>query len=148
MVPAEIILDRLWPDKPPSGGLKTVRFHVSKLRGTLEPGVRGGGFKVVETRDAGYVIDPARHDIDFLRFDRLATEGHREIATRPDRAVELDAMRRSRELHGYITDVTEIDAEGWYGNPEWATEETAADFASTVGAEIAKDAQRIFELRS
>ncbi len=89
VVPAEVILDRLWPDNPPSGGLKTVRFHVSKVRDVLEPGVKGSGFSVLETRDAGYYVDPTRHEIDSRRFDRLATEGHREVEPRPDRAQRL-----------------------------------------------------------
>ncbi len=67
--------------------------------------------------------------------------------SRPDRAVALDEMRRAREVYGYITDVTEIDADGWYGNPTWADPATAAGFAATVGDEVAKQAAAIFELR-
>lgn len=103
VVSPEVILDRLWPDKLPSAGLKTVRFHVSKLRSVLEPGAKGGGFSVVETRDAGYFVDPTRHEIDSRRFDRLATEGHREVETRPDRAQRLLAealgLWRGQALH-------------------------------------------------
>lgn len=69
-------------------------------------------------------------------------------AERPDRAVALDDMRRGREVYGYITDVTEIDADGWYGNPAWARAELAADFAATVGDEVAKQVAAIFELRT
>ena len=69
-------------------------------------------------------------------------------ATRPDHAVALDEMRRGREVYGYITDVTEIDADGWYGNPTWASPARADDFAATVGAEVAKQASSIFDLRS
>ncbi len=92
----------------------------------------GGGIEVMAV---------LAHDPELVHVDRAGT------ATRPDLAVELDAMRRKHELHGYITDVTEIDADGWYGNPTWATTDVAADFADTVGAEIAKDARQIFELR-
>ncbi len=35
-------------------------------------------------------------------------------------------MRRSKEIYGYITDVTEIADDGWYGNPAWADETRAA----------------------
>ena len=48
-------------------------------------------------------------------------------------------MRRSREVYGYITDVTEIADDGWYGNPAWADEERAGQFAATVSDEIAGD---------
>jgi creatinine amidohydrolase/Fe(II)-dependent formamide hydrolase-like protein len=68
-------------------------------------------------------------------------------ATRPDHAVALDAMRRSNETYGYITEVTEIDADGWYGNPRWATDELAAGFAATIGEDVAKRVAGIFALR-
>jgi len=68
-------------------------------------------------------------------------------ATRPDQAIALDAMRRGREVYGYITDVTEIDAEGWYGDPTWASVDRASDFASTVAGEVAKQVSAIFDLR-
>ena len=59
---------------------------------------------------------------------------------------QLDAMRRSREVYGYITDVTEIADDGWYGNPAWADEERAADFAKTVADEIAGAVESILEV--
>ena len=68
--------------------------------------------------------------------------------TRPDHAIALDEMRRSKETYGYITDVTEIDADGWYGNPAWATQELADSFAETVASDVAKRAADIFALRS
>ena len=69
-------------------------------------------------------------------------------ATRPDLAIELDEMRRDPETHGYITDVTEIDDDGWYGNPSWATTELAEAFATTTANEIAKRVESILALRS
>ena len=69
-------------------------------------------------------------------------------ATRPDHAIALDEMRRDPETHGYITDVTEIDDDGWYGNPSWATSELARDFASKTAAAIAERVEAILALRS
>jgi hypothetical protein len=57
-------------------------------------------------------------------------------------------MRRSREVYGYITDVTEIAGDGWYGNPAWADEERAGEFAAAVADEIATSVQSILKLRS
>ncbi len=68
-------------------------------------------------------------------------------AVRSERARELDDMRRDRETHGYITDVTEIDPDGWYGNPHWATEELSSTFARTVAGDIAASVRAIFDLR-
>ena len=69
-------------------------------------------------------------------------------ATRPDLAIALDEMRRDPETHGYITDVTEIDDDGWYGNPSWANHELAEAFATTTAMEIAKQVESILALRS
>lgn len=92
----------------------------------------GGGIEVmsVMARDPGLV-----------HVDRAGD------STRPDHAIAMDEMRRSGETHGYITDVTEIDADGWYGDPSWATAELAAGFAATVAGEIAAQVRSILSLR-
>jgi creatinine amidohydrolase len=81
------------------------------------------------------------YDPDLVRIDRVTEP------TRPEGADELDAMRRSKEVYGYITDVTEIADDGWYGNPSWADEERAGGFASTVADEIAATVESILKLR-
>jgi hypothetical protein len=43
--------------------------------------------------------------------------------------------------------VTEIADDGWYGNPAWADEERAGQFAATVSDEIAGAVESILELR-
>jgi creatinine amidohydrolase len=92
----------------------------------------GGGIETL----AVLAYDPA-----LVRTDGVAEP------TRPEGADELDAMRRSKEVYGYITDVTEIADEGWYGNPSWADEERAGGFASTVADEIATTVESILNLR-
>ena len=59
-------------------------------------------------------------------------------ATRPTGAAETDQMRRARDVYGFVTDVSEIAEEGWYGDPQWATEERAAGFAAEVAVAIAE----------
>jgi creatinine amidohydrolase len=81
------------------------------------------------------------HDPELVRLDRVTEP------TRPEGAAELDAMRRSKEIYGYITDVTEIADDGWYGNPAWADETRAHDFATTVADEIAAKVTAILEMR-
>jgi creatinine amidohydrolase len=56
--------------------------------------------------------------------------------TRPPGAAEMDAMRRSHEVYGYITDVTELAVDGWYGNPGWATGERAGSFVDEVAGGV------------
>jgi len=81
------------------------------------------------------------HDASLARLDRVAEP------TRPDGADELDAMRRSREVYGYITDVTEIADDGWYGNPGWASQEKADTFADLVAQEIESAVESILAIR-
>lgn len=81
------------------------------------------------------------HDPVLVRADRV------DAVRRTDTAAAMDAMRRDREVHGYITDVTEIDRDGWYGDPGWATDERAATFAERVAREIAAQVTRIVALR-
>jgi hypothetical protein len=56
-------------------------------------------------------------------------------------------MRRSREIYGYVTDVTEIADDGWYGDPRWANEGLAQDFAATLAEEIVGGVESILKLR-
>lgn len=81
------------------------------------------------------------YDPHLVRADRVTEP------TRPEGADDLDAMRRSKEVYGYITDVTEIADDGWYGNPAWADEERAAGFARTVAGEIATSVETILKMR-
>ena len=55
------------------------------------------------------------HDPSLVKVERAGEP------TRPPGAHEMDAMRRSHEVYGYVTDVTELAVDGWYGNPAWAT---------------------------
>ena len=66
------------------------------------------------------------HDADLVKVERAGEP------TRPAGADEMDGMRRSHEVYGFVTDVTELADDGWYGNPQWATRERAATFADEV----------------
>lgn len=68
--------------------------------------------------------------------------------TRPPGAFEMDEMRRSPEVYGFITDVTELATDGWYGNPRWASVDRSKDFTHVVasgvlaGIEVVMNARR------
>ena len=81
------------------------------------------------------------HDPGLYRAERVTEP------TRPEGAEELDAMRRSKEVYGYITDVTELVDDGWYGDPAWADGEDAGGFAATVAADIADQVKSILTMR-
>jgi creatinine amidohydrolase len=72
------------------------------------------------------------HDPSLLRLERVSEP------TRPPGADGLDAMRRSHEVYGYVTDVSALADEGWYGNPWWATGDEATTFAEQVADEVVR----------
>ena len=77
------------------------------------------------------------HDPSLLKLERAGEP------SRPPGAEAKDAMRRSKEVYGFVTDVSEIAAEGWYGDPTWATPERAATFPSAVVDDIVKQLDAI-----
>jgi creatinine amidohydrolase len=81
------------------------------------------------------------HDPALVRHDRVT------VPTRPDDAVALDEMRRSHESYGFVTDVTALADDGWYGNPAWATPERAERFAADVAAAAMPRIRMIVELQ-
>lgn len=85
-----------------------------------------------------------------LAYDEtLAKTDRVSEPTRPPGAFEMDKMRRSPEVYGFITDVTELADDGWYGNPHWATVDRSKDFTQVVasgvlaGIEVVMNARRI-----
>lgn len=62
---------------------------------------------------------------------------------RPTSAEETDEMRRAQDVYGFVTDVTEIAPDGWYGDPGWATTERAATFPEAVVDEIVERLRKI-----
>ncbi len=83
------------------------------------------------------------YDASLVKADRAGEP------TRPAGALEMDEMRRSPEVYGFITDVTELADDGWYGNPQWASVERAKDFTDVVasgvlaGIDVVVNARRI-----
>lgn len=88
------------------------------------------------------VVAVLAHDPSLVHTERAGD------STRPDHAIAMDEMRRSKETYGYITDVREIDSDGWYGDPSWADEEKARAFADRVAEAVTERVAGILELRS
>jgi len=76
-VSRDVLVDRLWGDRPPDGARHTLEVHISRLRKALEPAAGG---PVVLTRPAAYVLQSAGERIDVRCFERLAGEGRRALA--------------------------------------------------------------------
>jgi predicted ATPase/DNA-binding SARP family transcriptional activator len=100
VVSADRLLDDLWGEEVPNTGLKTLRSHVSRIRGRLKP-----WGQPIETVADGYVLRTDTGEIDAQRFERLLVEAraYREHANHPV-AVKLlgEALGlwRGRALHG------------------------------------------------
>lgn len=81
------------------------------------------------------------YDPDLVRRDRAGTP------SRPEDAAEMDRMRRSHETYGFITDVTALADDGWYGDPAWATADRAAAFADEVATAALERIQMILDVQ-
>jgi creatinine amidohydrolase len=64
---------------------------------------------------------------------------------RTEKAEALDAMRRSYEIYGYVTNVLDLSKDGWYGDPTWATQARANGFADTISGEIMKRLDEVWQ---
>jgi creatinine amidohydrolase len=67
--------------------------------------------------------------------------------SRPPGAAELDELRRGSEVYSFVGDVRELAADGWYGDPGWATEERAGGFAERVAGELERQVNEVLALR-
>src|SRR5690349_340785 len=86
-VSRDILVDRLWGERPPRGAQHTLEVYISRLRKTLEP---VAGRPVVLTRPGAYVLRASSELIDIGRFERLAAEGRRTLAAgAPGRAAAV-----------------------------------------------------------
>jgi len=89
VVSADRLLELVWGDEQPSGGLRTLRFHISKLRDALEPNRDQGEEGAVATRSPGYVLDVALARLDALAFETLLAEAREARDPDPVGAVKL-----------------------------------------------------------
>jgi DNA-binding SARP family transcriptional activator len=76
------LIDELWGERPSMNAAKTVQMQVSRLRKALAA-------DLILTRERGYELRLDPDQIDAQRFERLTTEGTKELrAGRPEQAAE------------------------------------------------------------
>ncbi len=75
VVSVDRLLEEAWGDRQPTAGVKTLRYHVSKLRDVLEPNRGRGEEGVIATKPGGYVLRVGAGDVDAGRFRGLTEEG-------------------------------------------------------------------------
>ncbi len=74
----EDLLESLWPDLPPSGGMRNLQVAVSSLRTFLEPGLpRGSSRLLVRDGEAYLLAIPADGVSDVVAFNEASREGKR-----------------------------------------------------------------------
>lgn len=100
----------LWGEEAPGHADRTVRTYLSRLRGTLGPGV-------ILTRPPGYELHLAPEALDAARFERLAAEGRRVLAAGEPAAAREQlasalALWRGNAAYEEFGDVETLAAEG------------------------------------
>ncbi len=102
-VPAEILIERLWSEKPPRKASATIRSYVWRIDRALSQALGDGTH--VSRRAHGYAIEVDPHSLDLNRFrslkrqaDALAESGETQQATRMLR--EAGALWHGRALSG------------------------------------------------
>jgi DNA-binding SARP family transcriptional activator/WD40 repeat protein len=81
VVSVDDLIEELWGEHPPRTAEKTVGSYVSRLRRALRPGQSpGSNHDIIVSRGAGYALEPGGHLIDAIRFEQLASDGHRLLA--------------------------------------------------------------------
>ena len=79
VVVADRLIDAIWPENPSTGARSSLHSYVSHLRKALGAGR-------IESHGQGYVLRAEPDDVDGLRFEALAREGHRLLADDADAA--------------------------------------------------------------
>lgn len=95
VVPADALVEALWPKTLPDRPVATLHSYVARVRRVIEPDrAAGAPNKRLLTRSPGYLLEVGLDELDALRFDRLTSQG-REAADRDDHATAVDCLTRA-----------------------------------------------------
>lgn len=90
-VPADKLIEELWPEQAPKSAANTLQGYVSRLRKALDPDGSNGTEPTIVFRPGGYVLTARPEQIDSHRFERL-------VADAEARAAAGDATAAARML--------------------------------------------------
>jgi tetratricopeptide (TPR) repeat protein/DNA-binding SARP family transcriptional activator len=101
-VPAEVLIDRLWGERPPSKAREGLRAYVTRLRGRLSA---ADDQARLQGRADGYLLDVDLEAVDLYRFRRLRRQARAVAASgETEHAVlllrEADALWHGQALAG------------------------------------------------
>jgi DNA-binding SARP family transcriptional activator len=97
VLPAERLIDGLWPGHPPESAVNTLQGYISRLRKALDPHGSNGAEPIIVFRPPGYVLTVLPEQIDSHRFERLVAEAETRSAT-GDAAGAADSLREALAL--------------------------------------------------
>jgi DNA-binding SARP family transcriptional activator/ABC-type transport system substrate-binding protein/streptogramin lyase len=74
VVSRDVLIEALWPDRPPGTAAHSLDVQVSRLRKAFAPE------EVLKTRSGGYVLEIEPEQTDVHRFEQLLEQGRRQNA--------------------------------------------------------------------
>src|SRR5215213_6128525 len=80
LVPAETLIDRIWPEEPPEKARNVIQTYVSHLRKAL-------GHDRIESNGPGYRLRLDPSELDAARFDALMRDAKKALPVDPNVAV-------------------------------------------------------------
>jgi WD40 repeat protein/DNA-binding SARP family transcriptional activator len=80
LVPAEALIDQIWPEEPPESARNVIQTYVSHLRKAL-------GHDRIESHGPGYRLRLDPSELDAARFDALMREARKSLPVDPNVAV-------------------------------------------------------------
>ncbi len=87
MVPADVLIDQVWGERPPSDPVNALQVQVSYLRRALGM-ASSGGAPCLRTEAGGYVLDVEADAVDMYRFERAVSSATERLATESRDEVE------------------------------------------------------------
>jgi DNA-binding SARP family transcriptional activator len=81
IVPADRLIEQLWPGDPPESATNTLQGYVSRLRKVLDSNGSNGGEPIIVFRAPGYILRMPPEQIDVRRFERLLGEAEARALT-------------------------------------------------------------------
>jgi len=97
VVPADRLIEQLWPGDAPDSAVSTLQGYVSRLRKVLDPNGSNGAQPTIVFRAPGYVLTMPPERIDARRFERLLSEAEARAAT-GDAAGAAGSLREALAL--------------------------------------------------
>ncbi len=111
VVPADTLVDAVWPERPPTTATGTLQNYISQLRKAIEPGVSSGAApRMLVTAEPGYRLVIPSQDLDAWRFEHLVAEGRAAVRDgRAAVAVELLAEGLALWRGPALADVADVE---------------------------------------